>query len=618
MLSKSTQEVGVVAAALLHDIVEDSRDNQRFVDLYDIEILFGYLPEKDRNTLIKRVDALTKVRKQIKSITFSNSITKIIEAEDTAVLFIKVKDRLHNMRTLFNFRNTAKEREIALETIGIFAPIAYYSGFIDEYHELMDLSVQVLKPDLLSQIHPSQKLLFFSNEMSKAIFEDFTASGVTIAEIRPSKIHEIISILDKTEKMELFNKLSFTTVNAFFPDELAQSTTTTADVIARITNFLLQEEGYTVPGDGETGFSAMHQQLKSNPDLDYPIAITLMKNNSYITFLYWKESRYKEMQLSFSQATSVEPVSDTDARLLQWKKRRFLEMFQATKAEGDVNTPWLFGNLLQKPNFIQISSKNHKDEIKIPLSDGATVMDLLLLGVEQWEYVKTVIINGNPVDTYKTQLFANDTVEVEFSEEPYINPLWFHDVKSAEMCLGEFRKKLLEHETYLEKQGDKDKKQDFQEKMNILGMNIVQASIGKPVRINVERVLKNANITNIPISTIFRDIALSLYDQSTLDRIIQAFESYQHYIKKISVTVSDMSNVMKNTWVLFDKHLEEILKTKGIDDYTHDRVDFFTRWDEQQQFVMESYYDTNDPYYSYIMEAYQRLSEDGYTIILPK
>ncbi len=616
MVSTGKQEPGVIAAALLHDIVEDSRENKREVMLEDIEILFGaYLTQEPRDKLIKRVDALTKVRQQIKSISFSDSITKLIEAKDRAVLFIKVNDRLHNMRTLFHHKNPAKEHEIALETIGIFAPIAYFSGLTEEYHELMDLSVRTLHPALFSRIHPSLRTPFKASPQLFAYFEKMNQAmltHVTLTEVRPSRIHEIVSILEKSDRREQLSNLFYTTVNAFITDERVQTATDMANTISGIMNMLIHEQGYSIPFDGETGYTAMHQQLRSNFALDYPVAITLMKNNSYVTFLFWKESRYQEMQVSFSRDTSIIPLTDDEKKLMTAKQQRLSLMFELTKTrEGDANLPWLFGNLLQRHNFIQVSEKQKDIITKVPLSEGSTVMDLLLLGIEQWEYVKTITINGNPLENYSAELFGNDSVEVEYSQDPHVDPSWFHDIKRAAMCVDVFRQKLLEYENLLQRRGDTEALRELQTKINILGMNIVQAAIGKPVRLNVERVLQHANVTDINATTMYHDIALLQHDQKIIDRILEAFRSYQKNIRKITVTVRDVPNVLTHTLVAIDSYLNQF----GI---KHDRVDFVTRWDQLQNFVMDSYYDVNDPNYQKYIDAYQSMSKGGVTIEFPQ
>ena len=67
-------------------------------------------------------------------------------SKDVRIIIIKLADRLHNMRTL-QYKNEFKQKENALETIEIFAPLAYFLGAYRIKNELEDLSLKYLKPD---------------------------------------------------------------------------------------------------------------------------------------------------------------------------------------------------------------------------------------------------------------------------------------------------------------------------------------------------------------------------------------------------------------------------------------------------------------------------------------
>ena len=72
-------------------------------------------------------------------------------ANDIRVIFLKLADRLHNMRTL-NFMEPAKQKKIAQETIDIFAPLANRLGIYKIKAELEDLSLKYLEPDKYYEI----------------------------------------------------------------------------------------------------------------------------------------------------------------------------------------------------------------------------------------------------------------------------------------------------------------------------------------------------------------------------------------------------------------------------------------------------------------------------------
>ncbi len=129
-----------ICAALLHDTVEDCKDK---VSLDIISHKFGY-------PVAMLVDGLTKLEK----IPFADKEEQEVEnlrkmflamSKDIRVIFIKLCDRLHNMRTLYA-KPENKRRITALETMQVFAPLAHRLGIQKIKHELENLSLSFLDP----------------------------------------------------------------------------------------------------------------------------------------------------------------------------------------------------------------------------------------------------------------------------------------------------------------------------------------------------------------------------------------------------------------------------------------------------------------------------------------
>ena len=127
-----------IAAALLHDVVEDSD-----VQTEDIAKQFGH-------EVAGIVEGLTK----ISHLTFRSSTEEQVEnyrklllsiAKDARVIIIKLADRLHNMRTLKYLSPERRER-IATETREIYAPLAHRFGMASVKAELEDLAFKFLEP----------------------------------------------------------------------------------------------------------------------------------------------------------------------------------------------------------------------------------------------------------------------------------------------------------------------------------------------------------------------------------------------------------------------------------------------------------------------------------------
>ncbi len=127
-----------IIAALLHDVVEDTE-----YTLDDISKLFG----KDIALLIDGLTKLSKIKYSNREEQQAENLRKMLIAmsNDIRVIIIKLADRLHNMRTIDCMREQ-KRRDIALETMEVYAPIAYRLGITAVKEEMEDLSLRYLDP----------------------------------------------------------------------------------------------------------------------------------------------------------------------------------------------------------------------------------------------------------------------------------------------------------------------------------------------------------------------------------------------------------------------------------------------------------------------------------------
>lgn len=127
-----------IEAALLHDTVEDTD-----VTLEDLQREFG----DEVANLVNGVTKLGKIPLSTKEEQQAENIRKMLLAmsEDIRVIIIKLADRLHNMRTL-DYMYPQKRRDIALETLEIYAPLAHRLGIRTAKEELEDLAIHFLDP----------------------------------------------------------------------------------------------------------------------------------------------------------------------------------------------------------------------------------------------------------------------------------------------------------------------------------------------------------------------------------------------------------------------------------------------------------------------------------------
>lgn len=143
-------DTDTICAAMLHDVVEDTD-----ATLEDIKKLFG----QDVAMLVDGVTKLGKIPLFTKEEQQAENVRKILLAmsQDIRVIIIKLCDRLHNMRTL-QFRPAYKQRNTALETMNIYAPIAHRLGIKTIQDEIEDLAFRYLDPYAYAEIEHQMKI----------------------------------------------------------------------------------------------------------------------------------------------------------------------------------------------------------------------------------------------------------------------------------------------------------------------------------------------------------------------------------------------------------------------------------------------------------------------------
>lgn len=165
-----------VAAGLLHDVLEDCHITSE-------ELLAQFGPEVTR--LVEGVTKLGKISFSSKEERQAENFRRMFMAmgKDIRVILLKLCDRLHNMRTLSHM-HPDKQKEIARETLEIFAPLAHRLGLGKVKWELEDWSLRYLHPEeyyklaqLVAQKRDERESLI--HEIVESIKDELDRIGVT-------------------------------------------------------------------------------------------------------------------------------------------------------------------------------------------------------------------------------------------------------------------------------------------------------------------------------------------------------------------------------------------------------------------------------------------------------
>ena len=138
ILGQMRLDAPTIVAAILHDVIEDTENSKT-----QVAEAFG----KEVAELVDGVSKLTQISFESKAEAQAESFRKMMlaMAKDLRVILVKLADRMHNMRTL-GFLAPDKRRQIARETLDIYAPIANRLGLYAVQTELEDLGFQALYP----------------------------------------------------------------------------------------------------------------------------------------------------------------------------------------------------------------------------------------------------------------------------------------------------------------------------------------------------------------------------------------------------------------------------------------------------------------------------------------
>lgn len=191
-----------IIASLLHEVINNG--NKTYDDLVND---FG----EDIAKIVLSVSKINKLELPDNNESSVIYLRKILVglAQDVRVLYIKLADRLHNMRTNWAI-NPQKQKQKAEETMSVLVPIAHRLGINSIKSELENLSLYYLKPDVYNGIleklnETVDELNGYLEEMKESIIDILTDAGIKF-EIK-GRVKSVYSIYNKLSNGKEWNKI---------------------------------------------------------------------------------------------------------------------------------------------------------------------------------------------------------------------------------------------------------------------------------------------------------------------------------------------------------------------------------------------------------------------------
>ena len=191
-----------IIAALLHEVINNG--NKTYDDLVND---FG----EDIAKIVLSVSKINKLELPDNNESSVIYLRKILVglAQDVRALYIKLADRLHNMRTNWAI-NPQKQKQKAEETMSVLVPIAHRLGINSIKSELENLSLYYLKPDVYNDIleklnETVDELNGCLEEMKESIIDLLTEAGIKF-EIK-GRVKSVYSIYNKLSNGKEWNKI---------------------------------------------------------------------------------------------------------------------------------------------------------------------------------------------------------------------------------------------------------------------------------------------------------------------------------------------------------------------------------------------------------------------------
>jgi len=446
-----------IAAALLHDVVED---NLHYT-LHDIERLFG-------KTVARIVDGLTKIsslKKEMDVSTQAENFRKMLLTlnDDVRVIIIKIADRLHNMQTMDAMRRD-KQEKIASETLYIYAPLAHRIGLYNIKTELEDLGLKYTEPevyfDIFNKIKESkQEQDIYIKAFSKVIVDSLDAEGLHY-EIkgRPKSIYSIRRKMLKqgVQFDEVYDKFA---VRIIYKSDLANEKFLAWKIYSIVTDHFNPNPTRLrdwISSPKSTGYEALHITVMGPKGRWVEVQIRSERMNEIAEKGYAAHYKYKQQHAEDALDNWIDKLQEA----LENNETNAVDFVEQFKL-----------NLYSKEIYVF----SPKGELK-SLPKGATPLDFAFsVHTEIGMKTRGAKVNGKLVPL-SHELQSGDQVEILTSENAKPNVNWL-DYATTSRARSKIKSSLKDEKKGLADEG----KEILRRKLKQLKINLDEKSINDMV-----------------------------------------------------------------------------------------------------------------------------------------
>jgi GTP pyrophosphokinase len=446
-----------IAAALLHDVVEDTD-----YTLDDIERMFG-------ETIARIVDGLTKIAHLKKDMNISQQAENFRKMlltlhDDVRVIIIKIADRYHNMLTM-DAMPEHKQVQMASETLYIYAPLAHRIGLYNIKTELENLSLKYTEPEVYNDIQEKieqtkEEQQNYIDEFSKIIRDSLDKEGLEY-QIK-GRMKSIYSIRKKMVSQniafdEIYDKFA---IRIIYKSDKQNEKFLAWKIYSIVTDHFTPNPIRLrdwISSPKSTGYEALHITVMGPEGKWVEVQIRSERmheiaEKGYAAHFKYKHGAQKEMGIEMWLNRLQEALETSNGNAVD-----FVEEFKL--------------NLYSKEIFVFTP----KGELK-SLPKDATPLDFAFnIHTEVGMRTRGAKVNGKLVPL-NTRLNSGDQVEIITSDKAKPNQNWL-DYATTARARAKIRSSLREEQKQIAKEG----KETLRRKLKSQKITLNEDSINKMV-----------------------------------------------------------------------------------------------------------------------------------------